>query len=54
MKGFSGVMVTSLSHGRTLLEGYALFFIAAGLLGIPALILCVLLARVAPRSRGAS
>jgi len=50
MKGFSGVMVTSLSHGRTLLEGYALFFIAAGLLGVPALILCVLLARVAPRS----
>ena len=54
MKGFSGVMVTSLGHGRTLLDGYARFFIAAGLLGVPALILCVLLARVAPRSRGAS
>lgn len=54
MKGFSGVMVTSLGQGRTLLEGYALFFIAAGLLGVPALILCVLLARVAPRSQGAS
>lgn len=54
MKGFSGVMVTSLGHGRTLLEGYALFFIAAGLLGVPALILCVILARVAPRSQGAS
>ena len=51
MKGFSGVMVESLAHGRTLLEGYALFFIAAGLLGIPALILCVVLARVAPRSQ---
>ncbi len=47
-KGFSGVMVESLAHGRTLLDGYALFFIAAGLLGIPALILCVFLARLTP------
>jgi MFS transporter, PAT family, beta-lactamase induction signal transducer AmpG len=54
MKGFSGVMVESLAHGRTLLQGYALFFIAAGLLGIPALILCAVLARVAPRSQAAS
>jgi PAT family beta-lactamase induction signal transducer AmpG len=45
-KGFSGVMVESLAHGRTLLDGYALFFIVAGLLGIPALILCVALARI--------
>ena len=45
-KGFSGVMVESLASGRTLLEGYALFFIGAGLLGVPALILCVILARV--------
>src|SRR5262249_6059548 len=45
-KGFSGVMVESLASGRTLLEGYALFFIGAGLLGIPALILCILLARI--------
>jgi PAT family beta-lactamase induction signal transducer AmpG len=45
-KGFSGVMVEWLASGRTLLEGYALFFIGAGLLGIPALILCVVLARV--------
>jgi PAT family beta-lactamase induction signal transducer AmpG len=48
-KGFSGVMVESLAHGRTLLEGYALFFIAAGLLGIPALILCAVLARIEDR-----
>jgi PAT family beta-lactamase induction signal transducer AmpG len=46
-KGFSGVMVESLASGRTLLEGYALFFITAALLGIPALILCSVLARVA-------
>jgi MFS transporter, PAT family, beta-lactamase induction signal transducer AmpG len=45
-KGFSGVMVESLASGRTLLHGYALFFIGAGLLGIPALILCFILLRV--------
>jgi PAT family beta-lactamase induction signal transducer AmpG len=45
-KGFSGVMVESLASGRTLLEGYALFFIGAGLLGVPALILCLVLLRV--------
>jgi PAT family beta-lactamase induction signal transducer AmpG len=32
-KGFSGVMVESLASGRTLLEGYALFFMGAALLG---------------------
>jgi PAT family beta-lactamase induction signal transducer AmpG len=44
-KGFSGVMVERLAAGRTLLEGYGLFFIGAGLLGIPALVLCIVLAR---------
>ena len=44
-KGFSGVMVERLATGRTLLEGYGLFFIGAGLLGIPALVLCIVLAR---------
>jgi PAT family beta-lactamase induction signal transducer AmpG len=48
-KGFSGVMVEWLAAGRTLLEGYALFFIGAGLLGIPALILCIVLARATSR-----
>jgi MFS transporter, PAT family, beta-lactamase induction signal transducer AmpG len=52
-KGFSGVIVERLAVGRTLLEGYALFFIGAGLVGIPALILCVFLARaVRHRSEG--
>ena len=50
-KGFSGVMVESLASGRTLLEGYALFFIGAGLLGVPALLLCVILARVQRQPR---
>ena len=53
-KGFSGVMVESLASGRTLLEGYALFFIGAGLLGIPALVLCLFLARAERRRTGAS
>jgi PAT family beta-lactamase induction signal transducer AmpG len=44
-KGFSGVIVERLAVGRTLLEGYGLFFIGAGLVGIPALILCIFLAR---------
>jgi PAT family beta-lactamase induction signal transducer AmpG len=52
-KGFSGVMVESLASGRTLLEGYALFFIGAGLLGVPALVLCIILAR-AQRPRALS
>jgi PAT family beta-lactamase induction signal transducer AmpG len=48
-KGFSGVMVTSLASGRTLLDGYALFFIGAGLLGVPAIVLALVLARVQSR-----
>jgi PAT family beta-lactamase induction signal transducer AmpG len=49
-KGFSGVTVERLAAGRTLLEGYGLFFIGAGFLGIPALVLCIILAR-ATKSR---
>ncbi len=49
-KGFSGVMVAWLAGGRTLLEGYALFFVGAGLLGVPALVLCLVLVRVTRRT----
>jgi PAT family beta-lactamase induction signal transducer AmpG len=52
-KGFSGVMVERLATGRTLLEGYGLFFIGAGLLGIPALILCIVLAHVTRQAANA-
>ena len=52
-KGFSGVLVEHLASGRTLLQGYALFFVVSGLLGVPALVLCVVLSRVT-RSRAAS
>ena len=48
-KGFSGLAVEHLAVGRTLLDGYGLFFIAAGLLGIPALILSIILARATSR-----
>jgi len=51
-KGFSGVMVERLAVGRPLIDAYGLFFISAGLLGVPALILCIVLARAnrAPRA----
>jgi PAT family beta-lactamase induction signal transducer AmpG len=52
-KGFSGVAVEHLAVGRTLLEGYALFFIGAGLLGAPALVLCLFLARATRQSADA-
>jgi MFS transporter, PAT family, beta-lactamase induction signal transducer AmpG len=44
-KGFSGVWVEHLSASRPLLDAYGLFFISAALLGLPALALCVVLAR---------
>jgi hypothetical protein len=37
-----------------LLEAYGLFFIGAGLLGLPALILCIFLSRAARESPPAS
>lgn len=52
-KGFSGVMVEQFASGRTLLEGYGIFFLVAGSFGIPALLLCLFLARVT-RSRAAA
>jgi PAT family beta-lactamase induction signal transducer AmpG len=50
-KGFSGVIVERLSVGRPLLDAYGLFFIGAGLLGLPALILCIFLARATRASK---
>jgi len=49
-KGFSGLMVERLAAGRTLLDGYALYFIGAALFGLPALILCLFLARATKRN----
>jgi PAT family beta-lactamase induction signal transducer AmpG len=46
-KGFSGVIVERLAVGRPLIDAYGLFFICAGLLGLPALVLCIALSRAA-------
>jgi len=48
LKGFSGVAVETLEHGRTLLEAYSLFFVGTALVGIPAVLLCILLATRGP------
>jgi MFS transporter, PAT family, beta-lactamase induction signal transducer AmpG len=50
-KGFSGVAVERLAVGRNLIDAYGLFFIGAGLLGLPALVLCVVLARATREAR---
>jgi PAT family beta-lactamase induction signal transducer AmpG len=42
-KGFSGVIVEGLSAGHGLMGAYALFFLGAGLIGIPAILLFILL-----------
>jgi PAT family beta-lactamase induction signal transducer AmpG len=49
LKGFSGAIVEQLQHGRSLLDAYALFYLLAAALGLPAIVLCVVLARVQPR-----
>lgn len=58
LKGFSGSIVESLSASHGLMNAYAIFFVGAGAVGIPAIILfCVLAAvhgRPAPRPALAS
>jgi PAT family beta-lactamase induction signal transducer AmpG len=49
MKGFSGLAVESLQQGRDLMHAYALFYGGVAMLGIPALLLCFVLATVARR-----
>jgi PAT family beta-lactamase induction signal transducer AmpG len=51
LKGFSGVTVESLAHTRSLPDAYAIFFVGAGAIGVPALVLCIVLMRVQGRSR---
>jgi PAT family beta-lactamase induction signal transducer AmpG len=53
LKGFSGVAVETLAVGRTLIEGYALFFLGTALVGLPALLLCLLLGRQLRQQRAA-
>jgi len=46
LKGFSGVTVETLAASHGLMSAYAIFFVGAGLIGIPALLLFVLLAKL--------
>ena len=49
LKGFSGVAVEALQKTHGEMGGYALFFVGAGLIGLPAVLLCVLLAAREPK-----
>jgi PAT family beta-lactamase induction signal transducer AmpG len=50
LKGFSGAIVEALQHGRSHLEAFALFYLLAAALGLPAIGLCLGLARVKPKA----
>ncbi len=45
LKGFSGLVVQKLNETHALMESYALFFLGTAMIGIPALLLCILLVR---------
>jgi PAT family beta-lactamase induction signal transducer AmpG len=49
LKGFSGAIVEQLQQGRSLLDAYALFYLLAAALGLPAILLCLVLARAQPK-----
>jgi len=54
LKGFSGAVVDGLqAHGHTLMESYAIFFVGAGAIGLPAILLCLWLAAVQREDRPA-
>ena len=44
LKGFSGLIVENLQHGRTLLEAYGLFYMLAAAIGVPGILICLVLA----------
>src|SRR5258705_13003182 len=52
LKGFSGQAVDTLSHGRSLMDAYAIFFAAAAALGLPALVLCIFLVQAQKTTPG--
>jgi PAT family beta-lactamase induction signal transducer AmpG len=43
LKGFSGAVVQGLAASHGLMNAYAIFFVGAGLIGIPAVLLFLLL-----------
>jgi len=54
LKGFSGQVVDGLqASGRTLMEAYGIFFVGAGAIGIPAILLCLWLMRIQSRTAAA-
>jgi MFS transporter, PAT family, beta-lactamase induction signal transducer AmpG len=46
LKGFSGAAVDTLAQSHSQMESYAIFYLGAGALGIPAVILCLVLGHV--------
>ncbi len=50
LKGFSGAIVDVLHQGRSLLDAFAIFYLLAAALGLPAIALCLVLARRPPRA----
>lgn len=54
LKGFSGLVVETLAATHGLMTAYAIFFVAAGLIGVPALVLCLFLVRAQQRRPQAS
>jgi PAT family beta-lactamase induction signal transducer AmpG len=55
LKGFSGAVVEGLqAQGHTLMESYAIFFVGAGAIGLPAILLCLWLAAVQRRNHPAA
>jgi PAT family beta-lactamase induction signal transducer AmpG len=54
-KVLSGPLVETLEHGRAPIDAYAIFYLLAAAVGLPAIVLCFVLARVTPapaRTRG--
>ncbi len=54
LKGFSGAVVDSLQQGRGLMHAYAAFYLGAAAFGLPAVVLCLVLARQIERQRKAA
>ena len=54
LKGFSGTVVESLQHGRSALDGYAIFYLLSASIGVPAILLCLILVARKPVARTAA
>ena len=53
LKGFSGAVVEGIqAQGHTLMDSYSIFFLGAGLIGVPAILLCIWLSMVRTKPVG--